>query len=194
MIQEDPCIHDSTAEVKRLFHSDSLGIAANILAQAERRKPVTDGTSTMNYAEYGEWISREPPYPGLGIGDKVVLLPAELGQGTIIGTIRMENGSGDSWGISVPYGADGALMYIHKADVAPADQASLPKVNAEINANLAILLRRIEHWRIAKFAMPMEVLEAATTIAELVIRGDEHVRRAYANAHRDDIILEEEAS
>lgn len=72
-----------------------------------------------DYNEYAEWLSRISDYPDLGPGSEVILLPPELGGGTIRGKIKWENGSHDSWAISIPYGADGALIYVHKADVAP---------------------------------------------------------------------------
>ena len=69
-----------------------------------------------DYAAYGAWVSR-PPTPGVEAGTMVRLTPPELNG--IVGTVKWANGSGESWAVVVPYGEEGALIYVHKADVEP---------------------------------------------------------------------------
>jgi hypothetical protein len=82
-----------------------------------------------NWSAYADWLGRKPAHPDLRPGDWVKLLPAELGDGTIIGKINWEDGSRISYAIYVPYGEDGALIYVHKADVEPIDIVKWPGRN-----------------------------------------------------------------
>ncbi len=70
-----------------------------------------------NYAEYSEWLSREPRHPNLPKDTWVRLLPPEL-RG-LEGKILWKDGSGSSYAIFIPYGPEGALIYVHRADVEP---------------------------------------------------------------------------
>jgi hypothetical protein len=82
-----------------------------------------------NWSAYADWLNRKSVHPDLKAGDWVKLLPAELGGGTIIGKIHWEDGSRISYAVYVPYGEDGALVYVHKADVEPIDIARWPGRN-----------------------------------------------------------------
>jgi hypothetical protein len=78
---------------------------------------------------YSEWLGRKPKYPNLRAGTLVRLMPHELGGGTITGRINWDDGSGGSYAIFIPYGEDGALIYVHKADVEPLEPEVEPDPN-----------------------------------------------------------------
>lgn len=78
-------------------------------------------TRERDYDAYGRWLGREPGNPNLPWDSWVRLMPKELGGGTIRGQIKWLDGSGHSYAVVVPYGEDGALIYIHRADVEPCD-------------------------------------------------------------------------
>jgi hypothetical protein len=74
-------------------------------------------TPGRDYKAYGEWLERKPKHPDLCAETPVRLMPHELGGGAITGRILWEDGSHHSYAVFVPYGEDGALIYVHKADV-----------------------------------------------------------------------------
>jgi hypothetical protein len=61
-------------------------------------------------------MTRPNPYPELKPGDQVIL-PPELGNA--VGQIKWSDGADNSWAVFVPFGGDGALVYVYKADVRP---------------------------------------------------------------------------
>lgn len=75
-----------------------------------------------DYGAYATWLNRTPAYPNLPKDTWVRVLPPELGGGTIVGKVARDNGTKDSYAVVIPYGADGALLYVHKADVEPVEQ------------------------------------------------------------------------
>lgn len=72
-----------------------------------------------DYSAYNNWLSR--PVEELPRDSWVRIMPPELGGGALCGQIRFDSGDGHSYAIAIPYGEDGALMYVHKADVEPCD-------------------------------------------------------------------------
>lgn len=75
-----------------------------------------------DYVAYGAWLSR-PPTPGIEI-DTWVMLPDWLG--SVRGRVILEDGTKRDWGVFVPHDADGALVYVHKADVTLAEDQGDP--------------------------------------------------------------------
>lgn len=78
-----------------------------------------------SFEDYSKWHSRVPEYPDLPKGTWVKLLPKEL-KG-IEGKVMWKNGSGESYAIHIPFGGDGALIYVHAADVKPVHEEKEPQ-------------------------------------------------------------------
>ena len=80
----------------------------------------TAGRPIRDYHAYSEWLNRRPSEP-LPMESWVRIMPPELGGGTLCGQIKFTDGSDHSYAICIPYGEDGALFYVHKADVEACD-------------------------------------------------------------------------
>lgn len=78
-----------------------------------------------DYEAYSAWLGR--PSQELLPDSWVRLVPKELGGGTLRGQIKFTDGSDTSYAIFIPYGEDGALIYVHKADVEPCDPPDLER-------------------------------------------------------------------
>lgn len=70
---------------------------------------------------YNDWYNRIPQYPDLPVGSWVRLLPEELGAGTVKGKINWKTDNRE-YAVEVPYGGNGALVYVHQADVEPCEE------------------------------------------------------------------------
>jgi len=78
-----------------------------------------------DYAAYQAWSERVPRYPDLPAQTWVRLLPPEL-KG-LEGRVLWKDGSSTSYAVFIPYGAEGALIYVHRADVEPLGETEEPE-------------------------------------------------------------------
>ena len=77
-----------------------------------------------DHGAYVAWLDRKPKYPDIPGQTWVRILPPELGGGFLRGKVLWTDGSDKSYAVTIPYGEDGALIYVHKADVEPCDEPS----------------------------------------------------------------------
>ena len=70
---------------------------------------------------YNEWHNRVPKHPDLPEGSWVRLLPEELGGGVVKGKINWKTDHRE-YAVVIPFGGNGALIYVHQADVEPCEE------------------------------------------------------------------------
>jgi hypothetical protein len=137
-----------------------------ILAAVDSYTPVLEpGRDVMSDKQTAsiDFMMRPNPYPDLKPGDEVTL-PPELGGRR--GTIRWSDGSDRSWAVSVPYGGDGALVYVHKADVRPLSAPSEPVQDQP----------RV--WAMPE--IPEDVTRLSALAGDLICERDEYDPRVWA--------------